>query len=225
MAEHTNFGRFAKAALERNWKLKRNDIGPDARLAKWGMTFTTKSYEIGEIGHFCIMRLKALGGMMKMETVIFAPTGADAPLMNLDWVKVLGKETLIAELYDTQLQPWPEEKQAEFKKIAARDIDLEDRVNEPHWYDSIRYSCSYNKSGKGVSERFNRTGQAYIGIYCAQLSEAPACDGEDREEKRRKVRDFAGHLYEEGGQAVNMLTKLFGKETAERVILQHMYGV
>ena len=45
------------------------------------------------------------------------------------------------------------------------------------------------------------------------------------EEKRRKVHDFAGHLYEEGGQAVNMLTKLFGKETPERVILQHMYGV
>ena len=89
MAEHTNFGRFAKAALERNYKLKRNDIESDARLTKWGMTFTTKSFEIGEIGHFCIMRLKAFGGIMKMETVVFSPTGVDAPLMNLDWVRVL----------------------------------------------------------------------------------------------------------------------------------------
>ena len=26
-------------------------------------------------------------------------------------------------------------------------------------------------------------------------------------------------------QAVNMITKLFGEETAKRVIVQHMYGV
>ena len=30
------------------------------------------------------------------------------PLMNMDWVKVPGKQTLIGELYDTQLMPWPE---------------------------------------------------------------------------------------------------------------------
>ena len=30
------------------------------------------------------------------------------PLMNMDWVKVPGKQTLIGELYDPQLMPWPE---------------------------------------------------------------------------------------------------------------------
>ena len=55
--------------------------------------------------------------------------------------------------------------------------------------------------------------------------EVPQCDETDAEEKRRKVESFATRLYEDGGQAVNMISKLFGKETAKRVILRHMYGV
>ena len=72
--KHTNLGRFAKAALERSFKLTKNDIGDDARLSKFGMTFATRSYEAADMGHFCIMRMKAFGGLMKMETVIFAPS-------------------------------------------------------------------------------------------------------------------------------------------------------
>ena len=223
--KHTNLGRFAKAALERSFKLTRNDIGDDARLSKFGMTFATRSYEAADMGHFCIMRMKAFGGLMKMETVIFVPSCADAPLMNVDWVSAFGKETLIVEFYDTQLEPWPEKLQAEYKRVALRDADLEDRATEPHWYDKIRYSCSYNKSGKGLTERFNRTAEAYIGIYCAQLSEVPGCDSEDREAKNAKIEEFATELYRHGGQAVNMITKLFGEETAKRVIVEHMYGV
>ena len=188
------------------------------------MVFTTKSYDVRDIGHFCIMRLKAFGGMMKMETVILAPTGVDAPLMNVDWVNVFGKETQIVEFYDTQLSPWADSLQAEMRKLALRDADLENRISEEHWYDGIRYSCSYNKSGKGLTERFNRAAQAYIGVYCAQLAEVPACDSDDREEKLRRVKEFATKLFENGGQAVNMITKLFGEETARRVIIKHMYG-
>ena len=224
MAEHTNLGRFTKAALGRNCKITRNEIGGDARLSKFGMTFTTKSYEVSGMGHFCIMRMKAFGGIMKMETVIVAPDCMDAPLMNVDWVSAFGKETLIVEFYDTQLSPWPDPLQEEFRKIAEKDADIADRENEPHWYDRIRYSCSYNKSGKGLTERFNQTAQAYIGLFSAQLSEVPRCDGDDRKEKRAKIERFANDLYGNGGMAVNRITKLFGKETAKRVIVQHMYG-
>ena len=224
MTEHTNLGRFTKAAIGRNHEVTKNEIGGDARLSKFGMTFTTKSYEISDMGHFCIMRMKAFGGIMKMETVIVAPECMDAPLMNVDWVRAFGKETLIVEFYDTQLSPWPDALQAEFRKIAEKDADIEDRENEPHWYDRIRYSCSYNKSGKGLTERFNQTAQAYIGLFSAQLSDVPRCEGDDRKEKRAKIESFANELHANGGMAVNMITRLFGKETAKRVIVKHMYG-
>lgn len=221
MAKHTNLSSFVIAALERNFAVRKNDIGKDARLARFGMEFRTKSFEVEGIGHLCTMRMKAFGGLMKMETVVIAPTGVDAPLFNVDWVWAFGKETLIAELYDTQLEPWPEAKQAEFEKLREKDADLEDAVSDPHWYDEILYPCSYHKVGKKRTERFNRAAEEYIGVYCAQLAELPPCD---RGQKSEKVQDFARKLASNGGSAVNMMTKLFGEETAKRVIIEHMYG-
>ena len=183
MAKHMNLGGFTKSVLAEKYRIKRNEIGEDARLTKFGMVFTTRSYEVKGAGHLCIMRMKAFGGIMKMETVVIAPYGMDAPLMNVDWVGVLGKETLMVEFYDSQLSPWPDELQAEFRSIASGDADLADRASGAHWYDSIR------------------------------------------QEKRQKIGDFAGELYAQGGPAVDMITKLFGRETAERVIMRHLYGV
>ena len=43
--------------------------------------------------------------------------------------------------------------------------------------------------------------------------------------ERAKVQAFAERLFAEGGPAVDQVTKLFGEQTAKRLILQHMYGV
>ena len=37
--------------------------------------------------------------------------------------------------------------------------------------------------------------------------------------------EYARTLLEKGGPAVNQFKKLFGEETARRLILGHMYGV
>ena len=39
------------------------------------------------------------------------------------------------------------------------------------------------------------------------------------------MREFAVNLYNNGGPAVDQIKKLFGEETAKRLILRHMYGV
>ena len=43
--------------------------------------------------------------------------------------------------------------------------------------------------------------------------------------KQAKNRAFAERLFAEGGPAVDQVTKLFGTETARRLILRYMYGV
>ena len=43
--------------------------------------------------------------------------------------------------------------------------------------------------------------------------------------KKEKVAAFAETLFSQGGPAVDTIVKLFGRETAERLILHHMYGV
>ncbi len=222
MKNKSDICEYLLAALKREYALQKNDIGADSLLKKRGMTFETESYEVAGFGHFCILRMKAFFGLMKMETAVLAPFEADVPLFNLDRVRAVGKETLIAELYDTQIEPWPPEKQAEFDRIREWDSDLPEKKQEAHWYDGLLYSCSYHKQGKKLTARFDRTAQAYVNTYLSQLASAPRCE---RGEKTAKNAAFARTLTEKGGPAVDTITKLFGKETAERLILTHMYGV
>lgn len=222
MAGRRDLGSVIKEALGRNYTVTREDIGDDARLSKSGMEFSTESYTVEGLGHLCVLSMKAMLGLMKMETVVLSSFDKDMPLFNLDWVKAFGKETQISELYDTQIEPYAQDKLDRFSKIKEADGDLTDYSSGPAWYDSIIYPCSYHKTGKGISERLSAAAEKYINEFCSQIAEAPDCD---TEEKKEKVRGFARTLVEKGGPAVNQVTKLFGSETAERLILGHMYGV
>lgn len=220
--KHMDLGTIALVALKNSFELSKKDLGTDERLSKRGMTFTTEAWDIAGVGHLCVMRMKGLAGLMRMETVIIAPTHVDMPLFNIDWIRAFGKETQIAELYNDQLQPWPDVCQAEFEQIRIQHNDIEDMQSEGHWYDDILYPCSCAKQGKGVTAQLSNIAQDYVASYVAQLSVFPACDCK---RKAAKVRAFAERLYSEGGPAVKMVTQLFGQETAKRLIVQHMYGV
>ena len=222
MSKHFDLGEMIRSALERDYSLEREDIGADAFLKKNGMAFETESYAVKDLGHLCVMRMKAFLGLMKMETVVLAVTERDLPLLNLDWVSAAGKETQIAELYDTQLQPLSSEALAGFQALKDRDGDLTDMSSTGHWYDAILYPCSYHKAGRGLSVRFNAAAEAYVRAFLSLAREARFCDSA---EKSAKIRAFAETLLEKGGPAVDTVSRLFGAETARRLILGHMYGV
>lgn len=210
-------------ALGRTHALTQDDLGADARLSAKGMTFETESWEITGIGHLCVMRMSAFLGLMRMETAVIAPTDVDAPLFNLDWVKAFGAETQIAELYDTQLVPWPDECLDAFEFARAQYADVPDApAGDARWYDDMLYPCSFHKKGRGLTERMSRAAQKYLTVYAELLAASRPCDPA---EKSARIRAFAERLFEEGGPAVDQVTKLFGEQTARRLILQHMYGV
>ena len=228
MSKHVDLGQYATAALGQYFELIPKDIGADAHLSKRGMTFDTKSCEIKGVGHLCVMRMNAFMGLMKMETIVIAPTKVDMPLFNVDWVSAFGTETLIAELYDTQLEPWPGEAQKKFEEIQEEYLDVEDNESGEHWYDSVLYPVSIHKKGKGLTDRFNDAAKDYIDLFAAELAELsePAAAGKcPADLKRARVGDFARTLVENDGPAVNMMAKLFGEETMRRIVLKHMYGV
>ena len=202
--------------------LPKKSFGSDARRSRLGMTFDTKSWEIEDIGHLCVLRMNAFLGLMKMETIVIAPTHADLPLFNADWVKAFGTETLIAELYDTQLAPWPENAQQKFEELKAAFDDLEDYSSGAHWYDSVLYPSSFHKKGQGCTDRFNKAAKKYIGLFAQNLSKAEKCPAGPKSDR---VRSFAETLVKNDGPAVSMMAKLFGKETMRRIVLKHMYGV
>ena len=222
MKKMQGLGDMFVTQLQEHYTLVREDLGEDARLAKNGMAFETEAFRIPGVGHFCQMRMNAMLGLMKMETVVFAVTGKDVPLLNLDWVRAFRKETQIAELYDTQLAPFSEKALKEFDEIRRRDNDLPDVKATPHWYDAVLYPCSYHKAGKGLAERLATAAHDYTETFLRCLDDAPDCNAEKKE---AKVKIFAERLFTEGGPAVNQVTKLFGQETAKRLIVRWMYGV
>ena len=164
-----SLGETVRSLLEQGYTLRPCELGADAHLSKSGMAFDTQAWEIPGLGHLCLMRMNAFFGLMKMETVVVTPGNRDLPLINLDWVGVLGKETQIAELYDTQLAPYPAGALAEFDAVKQQGADLEELASEPHWYDAILYPCSFHKAGKGLSERFSSLAEGCLRVYAAQL--------------------------------------------------------
>ncbi|MBP3885828.1 MAG: hypothetical protein J6D54_12955 [Olsenella sp.] len=218
----TGFREFILHVLEQHFTLVQEDLGADAVLSKGGMTFTTEGWKIDGIGHLCFMRMRGFFGLMRMETAVISPTHVDAPLFNADWVKVLGNETQIVEMYDTQLQPLPAECGRVFEVLRERDADIPDVPSKgERWYDSILYPFSYHKKGKGIEDRLSTAAQDYLVSYVDQLAGMAACD---EREKAAKVRAFATRLFDEGGPAVDQVVKLFGRTVGQRLIVRHMYG-
>lgn len=222
MNQHTDLGKLLCGSLQPKYPLRRKDLGSDARLRKSGMVFETEVYTVEGLGHLCVLRMNAFLGLMKMETAVLAVTERDVPLLNLDWVNAAGKETQIVEFYDTMLRPCEAEALARYQAVKDRDGDLPEPPAKPHWYDSLLLPCSYHKSGKKLSQRFNRAAADYVRVFLSELDRAESCE---KAEKAAKIRSFAETLVAQGGPAVDMVTRLFGAETARRLILHHMYGV
>jgi len=214
-------GSYVLERLKASYEVKELAVGPEAELSKKGMHFSTRSFEIADLGHLCIMTMNAMMGLMQMETVVLSVTAKDAPLVNFDWIRAMGKETFMAEFYDCQLSPLPQELQAAYDALKARDADLPAYESGPHWYDDIRYPFTYAKTAKGAGDRFEAAGKAYFEEYLRQLALLPACD---RAAKAEKVRAFADTLFTTGGPAVDQVKSLFGDDIARRLVCTHMYG-
>ncbi len=216
-------GEYVKEELSKKYELKPRDIGECAKLSKKGMTFETKSYSVEGIGNMCVMTMKAMMGLMKMETVVLSVNEKDAPLINLDWIKVMGKETLMCELYDTQIDPYSEEPLLKMQKLSDEDKIIEDYVaSGKYWYDDILYPCSYKKTGKQLHDRFEAVGKKFFDIYFDELQKLPGCDVGG---KREKNQFFAETLFSKGGPAVDQVKKLFGETIAKKLVVNCMYGV
>ncbi|MBQ6126303.1 MAG: hypothetical protein IJI77_04710 [Erysipelotrichaceae bacterium] len=206
--------------LKKEYEVKQLDIGKDAVLSKKGMRFETAAYDVKGLGHLCTMSMKAMMGLMKMETAVLTAQEKDLPLFNLDRIVAMGKNTQLVEFYDSQIKPLSQEAYDGFMKIKETSEKFEDYVSGKRWYDSILYPFTYGqKSGK--EKAFDAVCERYIEEYLKQAKEAEKCDPAKKQEK---ISAFAEELVSQGGPAVDQFKKLFGEETARRIVLKHMYG-
>lgn len=208
--------------LKEAYEIEEHDIGGDAHLSGKGMKYQLHTYHIKGLGHLCTMKMSAMLGIMKMETAVIAAEEKDVPMMNIDFIEVMGRRTQLVEFYDNQLNPLPEKAQDAYMKIKNSTPELQDYQSGEHWYDSILYPFSYGKVKKGDPAVFDKVCMEYLEEYIRQAKEAPDCDPTA---KKARTEAFAQGLLDNGGPAVNTFKKQFGDETTARIVRRHMYGV
>ena len=206
-----------KAAAEAHYLLKKQEIGDYSELKGHGMRFRTTVYDAEDIGRLCLMEMKAFGGLMRMDTGVFSPVGRDGPIFSFDSIKAFGKETFLAELYDTTLSHPAFEELGEVKKKYAY-ITAYDPGE--HWYDNMRLPVSDYKKGRKIAPDVSKMMKEYSEVYFRLLDECDPCDPAAKKECNAV---FVNGLLNNGGPAVNTFKKMIGEEKTEIFLKNYMF--
>ena len=112
------------------------------------MRFTTRQYALEGFGNLFTMDTSAMGGLMKLTTLVFTPSsGVKVPFLLIDTMEMRKKRLAYVEYYDCTAKgaalPESEGQRAEF---AA----LPDYAEKPAWYVERRTPYSLIKGGEGA---------------------------------------------------------------------------
>ena len=202
--------------LGKDRKLTPVDPGQFSKMSKSGMTFNISAYDTADKNggsyRVSFIDMKAMLGLMKMETVIITSDDRDVPLFSFDVIKAMGKNTVLAEGYDTLVGDAPAELLEEGRKIKASYESLPDYAREARWYDAILLYFSLAKTGKEVKDKVEGIVSDYTGLFRQWLAAAPEVSPE---EKKAATGEYVSRLLSEGGASTDQFKKLFGEEKTD----------
>ena len=202
---------------QQQYSLKEVDIKEYARLKGRGMTFNTRVFDAEDAGRLFLMDMKAMGGLMKMETATFTPVQLDAPILSVDVVLALGRSTLVLELYDTTFSH-PDF--SELDPIKARYAGLPAYDPGERQYYSMRLPQSDYKSGRKLKTQVETMADEYCEAYLKRLA---TCAPADPAAKKKENARLSKGLIESGGPAVNQFIKLIGEEKTREFLTKYMF--
>lgn len=204
--------------ISSKYQLKEIDMGEYKTLDKKGMHFIFSCYEAQGVGHISVFSMKAMLGLMKMESIVINPFKKDAPLFSYDLIDVMGKRTLLTENYNTQLGDISLEKLVKVKENYPM---LTDGEAEHRWYDHLKMEGSLVKKGKKKQPEFSSLLIEYLNAYLEILDDSKKCD---EEKKRAKAKEYTEGLLSNGGPAVDQIKKLIGDEKTGVLFREFIFG-
>ncbi len=112
------------------------------------MRFACAQYTLEGYGNLFTMDTRAMGGMMRLSTVVFTPSeGAAVPFLLIDTMQMKKKSLAYVEYYDCTASgaalPGAQGQKAEFAAIP-------DYAEKPAWYVARRTPYSLIKGGEGA---------------------------------------------------------------------------
>ena len=204
--------------LGEKYTLTEIPTGEFATLKASGMKFTVRAYHAEGLGHVSVMSAVGFFGLMRMDTLILAPTKADLPLYSYDRIYALGNDTLIVELYDTMLGEYDG---AHLDAVKEKYKELSERDPGEHWYDSIKLPQSISKKGKKSA---SAALDALAAEHFSSFINACANDVSDGAKKQEKTAYYVNGLLERGGPSTDVFKKALGIEKTEKLFKEILFG-
>lgn len=199
-------------------EIKKRDMGAFATVKGSGMRFDLASYEWKGIGYLSTIVTKGFLGLMRMESMIFTPLEVDVPLAAYDGMHVFGKDILMLEIYDTTFNPIDLTSMDEIKN---KYNDLPNRAAVSGWEKEFMLAPCLSKEGRGIGEKSKALSDEWLSEYLRLFAKAPKCN---REEKRKKIRQYTDKLFTQGGVAVNQFKKMLGEDKATELLDQYIFS-
>ena len=170
------------------------------------MRFHLEQYEVKGLGNLCVLRTKAMLGLMNLVTVVVTPnTGKNVPFLLIDTMDMGKKHLCYVEYYDCTADG------ADRDLLLAASApygDVADYAEKPAWYVSERMEGSLIKTGEKA--RLEQMATDALTAYREQAAAAPA-----KAENLTKLKAFQERMVKEGNPSTAALTKTLGKEGAE----------
>lgn len=218
----SNIGHLVLRELQKNYQVKKQNIGAGAILKGNNLLIETQSYEIEKLGHLCILTMSGLMGLLRMETVVLSVREKDVPLIKMDAVQFASFKSRTVGLYDTLLSPLDGELERLCTIIKKKDSDLKDYEAEDHWVSSVKLPFSYAKATNRKSTRTELSSMKYLQAFLMEAENAEACDPAAKAEK---IRSFAQGFLNSDEPMVVEMRRMFGDQPTERLVLDDMFGV
>lgn len=173
------------------------------------MRFTVHQYMAEGFAHYMTMETKAMGGLMRLSTLVFTPgEGGNVPFLLIDTMQMARKRLAYVEYYDCTAQgaalPQSDGQQEEF---AA----LPNYAETPAWYVERRMPCSLIKGGQDVDERALNS----MVLTCAERYLLAAKSAPKDEANLPGLRAFQRDLIEKGNPSSGTMTRVLGEEGAK----------
>lgn len=196
----------AVAILKERFALK--DVTPEKyrTMGSLMMRFHLEQYQVDGLGNLCVLKTRAMLGLMNLTTVVLTPSsGKNVPFLLIDTMDMGKKHLCYVEYYDCTVQGADKD-----ILLAARAPygNVPDYAEKPAWYVQERMEGSLIKTGdKALLEQMAMDA---LKAYAAQAETAPV-----KPENIDGLKAFQRRMIEEGNPSAAALTKTLGREGAE----------
>ena len=196
----------AAAVLQDKFALK--EITPEKYRTMGGplMRFFLEQYNVEGLGNLCVLKTKAMLGLMQLVTVVVTPSsGKNVPFLLVDTMDMGKKHLCYVEYYDCTADGADKDN---LLAASAPYGDVPDYAEKPAWYVKERMAGSLIKTGDRA--RLEQMALDALKAYAAQAAAAPV-----KAENIAGLKAFRCRMIEEGNPSTAALTRTLGKAGAE----------